>query len=99
MLQFYQSRKHQYFNIHRRIAGFSVILVNIIGLTGTLLHIPYAKYLNSVYGTTQVYNGFILAIIFFSLFMIVGIPASIKPDRFTKIRTKTREMNEAEESN
>lgn len=98
LLLFYQSKKHQYFNNHRRIFGISTILVNIIGLVGTLLQIPYAQYLNSLYGTTQYHNGFIIAIIFFSLFMLVGIPASIKPDHFTKIRSKTKEINKTDES-
>ncbi len=95
-LLFYQSREHQYFNIHRRISGVSVILVNIIGLIGTLLQIPYVRYLDSIYGTTQYYYGFVVAVIFFSLFMIVGIPAVVKPDHFTKIRKKKREITETD---
>jgi len=84
LLLFYQSKKHSFYNKHRRIFGISTILVNSLGLVGTLLQIPFAQQLNALYGTTQYSNGFIIAVIVFSLFMLVGIPSTIKPEYFSK---------------
>jgi len=84
LLLFYQSKKHSYYNMHRRAFGISTVLVNIVGLVGTLLQIPFAQQLNSLYGTTQYSLGFIIAVIFFSLSLLIGLPSTIKPSYFSK---------------
>ncbi len=96
LLLFYQSKKHSYYNMHRRAFGISTVLSNILGLVGTLLQIPFAQQLNSLYGTTQYSLGFIIAVTFFSLFLLIGIPSTIKPDYFSKDPITKQEAKDAE---
>lgn len=91
IMAYYISKSHEYFNKHRRYSGIGFICANTIGLVGTLLQIPFMNYLGTVYESVKISTGFIVAIIFFSLFIVVGTIPIFIPDRFTKIRTKKRE--------
>ena len=90
-MAYYISKSHEYFNKHRRYSGIGFICANTIGLVGTLLQLPFMNYLGTVYETVKISTGFVIAIVLFSLFIVVGTIPTFLPDRFTKIRTKKRE--------
>ena len=91
VLTYFISKEHEHFNKHRRISGIVSITISLMGFIGTMLQIPYTNYLKSVYEVARLNTGFYLSAIMFGLIILFCLVPIIKPDHYTKLRTKTKE--------
>ncbi len=77
------TKADNYFNKHRRSFGVAFTFNGLIGLIGILVNLGFINYLKETQYGTNLGAGFIVAIIIFCIYILVGITAAVYPRKWS----------------